>query len=346
LLTRFGDHAMSVVTEWRDACLSSRVRTTAWIAATLVLASSIIAAPVAGNFISGQVEQAAAEPVGPGATGACVIRLQILLACSRFSPGEIDGRYGDDLAIAIKGYQENHELKPTGVADAATWKLLNSHNGLLLTSYTITAADVKGPFSKIPKQAAEQAKLKWMGYESPEEGLGEKFHMSPKLISELNPGKKLDTAGEQIIVANVARSPVRRASRVVISKSKRTVTAFGFGDKLLAQYPATVGGEHDPLPIGNWKIVGIVHNPWFNWDPVHFWNVDPKEAAEKLPPGPNNPVGLVWMGLSKTHYGIHGTEDPGQVRHGVSYGCIRLTNWDVVDLSHMVINGTPVIAEE
>jgi lipoprotein-anchoring transpeptidase ErfK/SrfK len=322
------------------------MRVTGFIAASLVLATSVFAAPVSGNPISSEVEQTATAAVGLGATGARVIRAQILLACARFSPGEIDGRYGDDLAIAVKGYQENHGLKPTGIVDAEMWKLLDAHTGPLLTSYTITAADVKGPFDKIPKDAADQAKLKWMGYESPEEGLGEKFHMSPRLLAELNPGKKLDSAGESIIVANVDRPPARRALRVVVSKSKRTVTAFGAGDKLLAQYPATLGGEHDPLPIGNWKIMSIVHDPWFNWDPAHFWNVDPEKAAEKLPPGPNNPVGLVWMGLSKAHYGIHGTEDPGHVRHGESYGCIRLTNWDAVDLSHMVVRGTPVVAEE
>jgi lipoprotein-anchoring transpeptidase ErfK/SrfK len=179
-----------------------------------------------------------------------------------------------------------------------------------------------------------------------EEELGEKFSMSPKLLAELNPGKRLNTPGERIVVANVRRPPARRASRVVVSKSKRTVTAFGLRNRVLAQYPATIGGPHDPLPIGSWKITGISHNPWFYWDPVHFWNVDPEKATEKLPPGPNNPAGVVWMGLSKEHYGIHGTPDPGHVRHEQSYGCIRLTNWDALDLSHMVVVGTPVILEE
>jgi lipoprotein-anchoring transpeptidase ErfK/SrfK len=275
-----------------------------------------------------------------------VIRAQILLACARFSPGEIDGRYGDDLGIAIKGYQQNHGLKPTGVVDLETWKLLNSHSGPLLVSYTITAADVKGPFQPMPKDVAEQAKLKWMGYESPQEGLAEKFRMSPRLLAELNPGKKLDTAGEQIMVASVRLAPARRALRVVVSKSKRTVTAFGVGNKLLAQYPTTIGGAHDPLPIGNWKITSVSRYPWFYWDPVRYWNVDPEKATEKLPPGPRNPAGVVWMGLSKEHYGIHGTPDPGHIRHGESYGCVRLTNWDANDLSHMVVPGTPAILEE
>jgi len=185
-----------------------------------VLATSVIAASVSGNLISSEVEQAATAVVGPGATGPRVIRAQILLACARFSPGEIDGRYGGDLVVAIKGYQENYGLKPTGVVDAGMWNLLDAHTGPLLTSYSITAADVKGPFEKIPKTAADQAKMKWMGYESPEEGLGEKFHMSPKLLAELNPGRKLDAAGEQIMMANVQRYPAGRASRVVRYRSR------------------------------------------------------------------------------------------------------------------------------
>jgi lipoprotein-anchoring transpeptidase ErfK/SrfK len=323
------------------------VRTrTKLVAAALVVAAACLGAPVSAGRVSGEVEQVVTAAVGSGAAGARVIRAQILLACARFSPGEIDGRYGDDLAIAIKGYQENHALKPTGVIDAEMWKLLDAHTGPLLVAYTITAADLKGPFEPIPKEAAEQARMKWMGFESPEEGLGEKFHMSPALLAELNPGMKPFTEGEQITVVDVPRSPAGRASRVVVSKSKRTVTALNSGGKVLAQYPATIGGDHDPLPIGTWKITIVDHDPWFNWDPVHFWNVDPKLAAEKLPPGPNNPVGVVWMGLSKEHYGIHGTPDPGHVRHGESYGCIRLTNWDAYDLSRMVARGTPVILEE
>lgn len=302
--------------------------------------------PVTANPYAAEVERATAVSIGPGSSGARVLRAQILLACERFSPGEIDGRYGDDLVIAIKGYQETHDLKATGTIDAAMWKLLDAHKGALLISYTITAADVKGPFAPIPPTAAEQSKLKWMGFETAEEELGEKFQMSPKLLAQLNPGKKFNVAGERITVTNIRLTPARHASRVVVSKSQRTVTAYGAGKLILAQYPATIGGAHDPLPIGTWKIIGIVRMPWFHWDPVHYWNVDPDKAPENLPPGPNNPAGLVWIALSKAHYGIHGTSDPGHVHYGESYGCVRLTNWDASDLARMVTPGTPAILEE
>jgi len=284
--------------------------------------------------------------VGPGATGPRVTRAQILLDRARFSPGEIDGVYGGDFGVAVKGYQESHGLKPTGTIDAGMWRLLDSDTGPLLLTYTITQADEKGPFLPLPTEVQEKAKLRWLGFETQQEGLGERFHISPKLLAELNPGRKLDTVGERITVPNVRRTVARLALRVVVSKSKRTVIAYGAGDKELAQYPATIGDSHDPLPIGDWTIVGIVHYPWFKWDPKLLWNVDPKLAKAELAPGPNNPVGIAWIGLSKEDYGIHGTPDPGNIGHGVSDGCIRLTNWDVDELSHMVRRGTPVVLEE
>jgi len=305
------------------------------------------AAPAIRSLAANEIEDSTrTTAVGPGAVGPRVVRAQILLDRARFSPGEIDGVYGDDFGIAVKGYQESHGLKPTGTIDAEMWRLLNADAGPLLLIYTIAKADEKGPFQRIPDDTLEKAKMKWLGFETPEEELGEKFHCSPKLLAELNPGKRLDTAGEWITVPNVRHASVRLVSRVVVSKSRRTVIAYGAGDKELAQYPATIGGTHDPLPIGNWRITSVVHYPWFNYDPELFWNADPKKATAILPPGPRNPAGTVWIGLSKEHYGIHGTPDPGHIRHGESAGCIRMTNWDVDDLSHIVRRGTPVILEE
>ena len=304
-------------------------------------------APVPRSLAASEIEDSTRTgALGPGATGPRVTRAQLLLDRARFSPGEIDGVYGDDLGVAVKGYRESHGLKPTGTIDAEMWRLLDSDAGPLLLTYTITQADEKGPFLPLPAEVQEKAKLKWLGFETPEEGLGERFHISPKLLAELNPGKKLDTAGERITVPNVRRTAVRLALRLVVSKSKRTVIAYGAGDKELAQYPSTIGDSHDPLPIGHWTIVGIVHYPWFKWDPKLLWNVDQKLATAELAPGPNNPVGVAWIGLSKVDYGIHGTPDPGNIGHGVSDGCIRLTNWDVDELSHMVRRGTPVDLEE
>ena len=306
-----------------------------------------IAAPAARSSAGNEIEDSTRTgAVGPGATGPRVVRAQILLDRARFSPGEIDGVYGNDFGIAVKGYQEDHGLKPTGTIDAEMWSLLDTDAGPLLATYTITRGDAKGPFQPTPADVQEKAKMKWLGFETPEEGLGERFHSSPKLLAELNPGKKLDTAGERISVPSVRRTAVRLASRVVVSKSKRTVIAYGAGDKELAQYPASIGGLHDPLPIGRWTITSVLRYPWFNYDPELFWNPKPRQAKAALPPGPNNPAGVAWIGISKEHYGIHGTPDPGHIRHGQSAGCIRMTNWDVADLSRMVRRGTPIVLEE
>ena len=292
--------------------------------------------------------------VGPGASGAMVVRAQILLDRAHFSPGEIDGAYGEDLGVAIKGYQSKHGLDSTGIIDAGMWQALDTDSGPLLIPYVLTQADERGPFQPIPADTLEKAKLKRLGYETPEEGLGEKFHSSPKLLKDLNPDRKLDVAGTQIMVPNVRHAAAGRGLRVVGSKSKRTVVVYGAsgragggaGDRILAEYPATMGDVHDPLPIGSWKVTAIVQEPWFNYDPDIFWNPDPKKARAVLPPGPNSPAGTVWIGLSREHYGIHGTPDPSQIHHDVSAGCIRLTNWDVEELSHLIRPGTPVILEE
>ncbi|HEY1205464.1 MAG: L,D-transpeptidase family protein [Bryobacteraceae bacterium] len=316
-------------------------------AGTAGTAKSRAGASLPRSLAANEIEDATKTgAVGPGATGPRVVRAQILLDRARFSPGEIDGVHGDDFGVAVKGYQESHGLQPTGTIDTEMWRLLDSDAGPLLVTYTITRADEKGPFQPTPADTQAKAKLKWLGFETPEEDLGERFHCSPKLLAELNPGKKLDTAGERIVVPNVRHAAVRLASRVVVSKSKRTVIAYGAGDKQLAQYPATIGDSHDPLPLGHWTVTGVRHYPWFNYDPEHFWKADPKQTQAMLPPGPKNPAGVAWIGLSKEHYGIHGTPDPGHIRHGESAGCIRMTNWDVSDLSHMVRRGTPVILEE
>jgi lipoprotein-anchoring transpeptidase ErfK/SrfK len=333
-------------------CLTYLLAVTASIlalagAGTSQPAKKRIVTPGVSSPAANEIEDSTkADPVGPGVAGPRVVRAQILLDRARFSPGQIDGVYGDDFGVAVKGYQENHGLKPTGIIDAATWGLLNRDAGPLLLTYAITQADEKGPFLPLPAEVQEKAKLKWLGFETPEEGLAEKFHISPKLLAELNPAKTLHRAGEAITVPNVRRAAVNMAVRVVVSKSKRTVIAYGAGGKELAQYPSSIGDSHDPLPIGHWTVVGIVHYPWFDWDPKMLWGVDKTLAKAELAPGPNNPVGVAWIGLSKQDYGIHGTPDPGNIGHGVSDGCIRLTNWDVEELSHMIRRGTTVDLEE
>ncbi|MEO6259548.1 MAG: L,D-transpeptidase [Thermoanaerobaculia bacterium] len=282
------------------------------------------------------------------AHGGSVLRLQILLDRLHYSSGEIDGRYGSLARAAVVAFQQANALEGAGSVTAATWQLLNHDAAPAMVSYTITAEDVAGPFVPIPTESAEKAKLPALGYVSAVEGLGEKFHASPALLRLLNPGIPLDRAGSVISVPNVTRTPLEKAPgmTVRVSKANRTVEAIDAAGKIMARYPATIGSEHDPLPIGKWKINGVARNPSFNYNPDLFWDAEASEKKAKIPAGPNNPVGVVWIDLSKPHYGIHGTPEPSTIGKTSSHGCIRLTNWDAMELSQLVSPGVPALLEE
>jgi lipoprotein-anchoring transpeptidase ErfK/SrfK len=226
--------------------------------------------------------------------------------------------------------------------DRTTWAALNSGSTPALIPYTITGDDLKGPFvPTIPTDMMEKAKLDYLGYASPLEELAERFHVNPQLLKSLNPRATFDTAGEMLMVPAVHPPRDTKAAKVVVSKSDSSVSAFDAQGQLIARYPASSGSDHDPLPIGTWKITYIFKNPKFFYNPDLFWDADSKQAKAVIKPGPNNPVGLVWINLSKQHYGIHGTPDPSQIGHTQSHGCIRLTNWDALELAGMVAPGTP-----
>ncbi|MEO8348349.1 MAG: L,D-transpeptidase [Acidobacteriota bacterium] len=291
-------------------------------------------------------DPATASLVRRGSSGGGVLRAQVLLDRARFSPGEIDAAFGGNVEKAIAGFQKAHGVEATAVVDAATWKLLNSDAAPVLAPYTITAEEAAGPFLEIPEDMMEKSKLPALGYRSSLEALAEKFHTSPKLLTRLNPGKTLSTAGEEILVPSVRSSAPPKAAKVTVDASDKTVSAWDAADKLVAQYPATTGSEHDPLPVGSWKINGVSKNPTFHYNPDLFWDADESHAKAKIPAGPNNPVGVVWIDLSKPHYGIHGTPEPSTIGKTQSHGCIRLTNWDAAELAQMVAPGTPAVLEE
>lgn len=288
-----------------------------------------------------------AQPVRPNSKGPAVLRAQILLDRAHFSPGQIDGAYGRNLGRAIAAYRVQHDLPAGETVDLAMWAQLNSDQAPALTQYTIADADVAGPFEKVPVDMKEKANLKHLGYESAADALGEKFHASPDLLGRLNPGKELEKAGTEILVPNVLTPPPAvKAASVVVNAATNTVEALDAEGKVVAEYPATIGSQHDPLPVGTWKILGVSRNPVFNYNSDLFWDAKGEHAVAKIAPGPRNPVGVVWIALSKEHYGIHGTPEPGTIGHTQSHGCIRLTNWDASQLAAMVAPGTPAILKE
>jgi lipoprotein-anchoring transpeptidase ErfK/SrfK len=290
----------------------------------------------------------AKQPIRREPVLTSILRAQILLSRANFSVGEIDGAPGTNYRNAVKGFQAAHDLPPSGILNKATLAALNTDSAPALISYTITAKDTTGPFEKIPDDLMEQAKLTSLGYESLDEKLGEQFHSSPALLHRLNPNKHFDHSDTEIWVPSIDVAKTPKAHSIIVSKSKNTVTALDRAGKVLAQYPCTSGSDHDPLPVGEWKIKDIVDNPPFYYSPDLFWNSadDPTQSKAKIAPGPRNPVGTVWIGITKPHYAIHGTPAPSLVGHAQSHGCIRMTNWDAMQLSKIVAVGIPVYCKD
>lgn len=306
------------------------------------------------------------------------MQLQVVLDRLGFSPGVVDGKTGLSTTNALKGLQEAKGLTVTGEWDAATkTALVDSAKIPATRMVTVPVSYAEGAFAPLPEKAAEQAKLAGMGYETVLEKLAERFHTTPDVLRELNPelaapasapdepapvpiaaGTKLrvpNVGADQIVAADVDNadwlatlsalgvgSGQPQADRIEVSKRAGTMKVFDAGGQLIALFTVTTGSAHDPLPIGKWKVRGVGRNPDYAFDPALLRGVAASEGKHRLPPGPNSPVGVVWIDLNKEHYGLHGTPEPQNIGRTESNGCVRLTNWDAARLAQMVSVGTKV----
>jgi lipoprotein-anchoring transpeptidase ErfK/SrfK len=299
--------------------------------------TTIAAAPVPSDDTSTEAD--GVEPA-PAIPDPAIAKLQILLDRLGASPGVIDGFDGDNVRKAVRAVQTMAGLEPTGEMTPDLLQRLDTAEPVV-GAYTITADDVAAIVPPIPEDYAEQAKRDFLGYTSVREELAERFHMDEDLLAALNPATQWG-AGEQIAVAGYGPDKEGKVARIEADKSARQLRAYDADGALLVAYPATIGSTDNPSPTGTHLVQAVAPMPNYTYNPEINFKQGDNDTKLIIPPGPNGPVGSMWIDLTEPTFGIHGTPQPSRIDKTQSHGCIRLTNWDAEELAKMVEPGVPV----
>ena len=304
-----------------------------------------------------------------------MIGVQVALDRAGFSPGEIDGRGGPKTRLALSEFQRSAGLSPSGTVNEETIAALSVPAEAVVSYTIAPQDVAGPFIPAMPTDMMESAKLSALAYTSPLEALAEKFHASQKLLQALNPGAswaagdaikvpavepfelpsktekpaagaKPAAAAKPVdgtkppapgakATAGTKPAPASASLEVVVSGATKSLLVRDGGGKVLMYAPITIGSSKDPLPIGDWKVVGVSWNPTFNYNPDLFWDADPTHAKAKIPE-------QIGVNINKEHFGLHGTPEPSTIGRTESHGCIRLTNWDATKLGRLVSAGTKV----
>jgi peptidoglycan hydrolase-like protein with peptidoglycan-binding domain len=323
-----------------------------------------------------EAQKAWVAPGTPGSPiNGEIFHAQVLLDAAGFSPGTIDGKKGASLTEAIRGFQEANGLEVTGELDNPTRQALLKNSKPSTVYVKLGPDDVKSTYVyPLPKDPEKQEGLKFLGYRNMLEKVAERYHTTPATVVALNGPDALIGPGQTLRLPNVV--PQSRdysgaqengarlmsllnvdgqqphGTYIVIEKSEGVLKVYDgpvpadaldnanaaetSGNRLIAQFPVTMGSTHDPLPLGRWKVPSFAFLPPFHYQPDLFWDAKDTAKEHMLAPGPNGPVGVAWLDLTKEHYGIHGTPEPSMIGKAESHGCIRMTNWDVMRLARIM----------
>ena len=275
-----------------------------------------------------------------------IAALQVLLDREGFSPGAINGLMSDYLIRIVELYEQRSGIRQLSGNSEAVGERLFKSGGEAFFQYTLTAEDIAGPFlADLPKRIQDQRGLGKLDYLSVQEAIAERFHMDEVFLKSLNPEADFNKVGTIVKVANVGRPLDKWVGHIRADKKLRLVTTYDQKGRILGVYPASIGSAQMPSPKGVFKVRNKAGFPAYTLSPENgFERLDDGQQVV-IAPGPNNPVGTAWIGLSEKTYGIHGTPEPSHIGLTESHGCIRLTNWDAMELARLVRTGVEVVID-